>query len=222
MQLERLSVRLRPRGGWEALDLGFHMARSWWKPVWGTWLSAYLPAALLLHAVLYAYPWLAVVILWWLKPVFDRFVLHVLSRAVFGETPTVRDTLAAWRQVLAPGLFAALTVQRFSLVRSFMLAVPQLEKQTGRAGRSRRAALGKRLRGYGAWLTVVCLHFETFLMLALGALAVVLVPGSDEAAPELSRLFGGRGEEGAWHWTNSLYYVAAVCALEPFYVAAGF
>lgn len=222
MQLERLSVQLRPRGGWEALDLGFHMARSWWRPVWGTWLAVYVPAALLLHAVFLRYPWLAVLLLWWLKPAFDRFVLHVLSRAVFGATPGVRDTLAAWRQILSPGLAAALTLQRFSLVRSFMLAVPQLEQQTGDAGRARRAVLGRRMRGYGAWLTVACLHFESFMMIALGAVALLLVPGMDDAAPDLWGLFTGSGEDGAWHWSNSLAYVAAVCIIEPFYVAAGF
>jgi len=222
VQLERLSVRLRPRGGWEALDLGFHMARTWWKPVWGTWLAVYLPAALLLHVVLNQHLWLAALLLFWLKPAFDRFVLHVVSRAVFGDTPTVRATLAAWRQVLSPGLAAALTVQRFSLVRSFLLAVPQLERQTGRAGRERRAALGRRMRGTGAWLTVVCLHFESFLMLALGAIAVLLVPGGDESLPDFMGLLGGRGEDGAWNWLNSLCYVAAVCIIEPFYVAGGF
>ena len=37
VELEKLSVQLRPRGGWEALDLGCQMARSWWRPVWGVW-----------------------------------------------------------------------------------------------------------------------------------------------------------------------------------------
>ena len=46
MELERLSVQLRPRGGWEALDLGCQMARSWWRPVWGVWFAVYLPAAI--------------------------------------------------------------------------------------------------------------------------------------------------------------------------------
>jgi len=222
MQLERLSVRLRPRGGWEALDLGFHMARTWWRPLWGTWLAVYLPAALVLHVVLLEYPMVAVCLLWWLKPAFDRFALHVVSRAVFGEIPTVRETLAAWRQVLSPGLLAGLTLHRFTVVRAFTLAVPQLERQTGRAGAQRRAALGKRMRGYAAWLTVVCMHFEAFLMIALGVLAVLLVPGVNEPLPEFDSLFAGRGEDGAWHWVNSAFYVAAVCAIEPFYVASGF
>lgn len=222
MQLERLSVRLRPRGGWEALDLGFHMARSWWRPVWGTWLAVFVPVALLLHLVFLDYPWLAMTLLWWLKPAFDRFVLHVVSRAVFGAPPTVRETLGAWRQVLSPGLFAGLTVQRLSLARSFALAVPQLEHQTGAAGRARRTALGKRMRGYAVWLTSACSLFEGFLILALGVLLHMLAPGVGDSAPDIESLFGGRGEEGAWNWANSATWALAMCVMEPFYVAAGF
>jgi len=222
MQLERLSVRLRPRGGWEALDLGFHMARSWWRPVWGTWLAVFVPAALLLHLVFLDYPWLAMALLWWLKPAFDRFVLHVVSRAVFGAPPTVRETLGAWRQVLSPGLIAGLTLQRLSLARSFTLAVPQLEHQTGAAGRARRTALGKRMRGYAVWLTSACAMFEGFLILALAVLLHMLAPGISDTAPDLESLFGGRGEEGAWNWANSALWVLAICVMEPFYVAAGF
>jgi hypothetical protein len=222
VQLERLSVRLRPRGGWEALDLGFHMARSWSRQVWGTWLAVYLPAAIVLHVVFNQYLWIAAVALWWLKPLFDRFVLHVVSRAVFGDIPSVRATLGAWREILSPGLFASLTWYRFSLVRSFMMPVAQLEKQTGAGARARRTALGKRLRAPGAWLTITLLHFEAFLYLALGVLVVLLVPGASDPAPEFSSVFGGRGEEGAWSWFNSLCYVAAVSAVEPFYVAGGF
>ena len=128
MELEKLSVRLRPRGGWEALDLGFQMARSWWRPVWGVWCAVYLPAAVVLYAVFWGNPGYAIVALWWLKPVFDRFVLHVVSRAVFGTPPTVAEALAAWRDILQPGLAAGLFwVQRLSPWRSFTLPVWQLE-----------------------------------------------------------------------------------------------
>jgi hypothetical protein len=222
VQLERLSVRLRPRGGWEALDLGFHMARTWWREVWGVWLAVFLPAAVVLHVVFNQYLWIAAVVLWWLKPAFDRFVLHVVSRAVFGDIPTVRTTLAAWREILWPGLIAGLSWHRFSLVRSFMLPVAQLEKQSGAGARSRRTALGKRMRAPGAWLTITLLHFEAFLYMALGVMIVLLVPGASDPAPEFGNLLGGRGEEGAWSLFNSLCYVLAVSAVEPFYVAGGF
>ena len=44
MELENIAVALRPRTPWEALDLGFAMARQWWKPLYAAWLAIYLPA----------------------------------------------------------------------------------------------------------------------------------------------------------------------------------
>jgi hypothetical protein len=221
VQLERLSVELRPRGGWESLDLGFQMARNWWRPVWGTWLAVYLPLALVLHAVFRDKLWLAVLILWWLKPALDRFVLYVVSRAVFGEQPTVRETLAAWRDILTPGALMGLTLFRLDLARSFMLPVWLLEKQTGREAHRRRKALGQRMRYYAVWLTVLCAHFEVVAMLSLGVLGDLLGPAGADTGFDLRELFRG-GNDARWDWFDSLYYVVAVSAVEPLYVCAGF
>jgi hypothetical protein len=223
VELEKLSVQLRPRGGWEALDLGVQMARSWWRPVWGVWLAVYLPAAVLLHAVFSDRYLFAILALWWLKPVFDRFVLHVVSRAVFGAPPTVGDTLAAWREILQPGLAAGLLwVQRLSPWRSFTLPVWQLEKQTGRAAHERRDALGKRMAGYGAWLTLIAVHFEALLFLSALLVVALLAPAAGNPGFEFSELFRGGGEESGWNLHRSLCYVFAVSVVEPIYVASGF
>ncbi|MGH8632143.1 MAG: hypothetical protein ACREU7_15450, partial [Burkholderiales bacterium] len=181
MQLERLAVALRPRGGWEALDLGFQMARQWWFPVWPVWCSVYLPAALVAF-VFFTKPFHAVLLLWWLKPLFDRAVLHVASRAVFGEPQGVRETLRAAGEWLRPGLFAALTFYRFDLARSFALPVWQLEKQGGAAGRQRRRALGSRMRGYAVWLTVICVNLEWVAMFAMAGLVDMLEPSAGPGA----------------------------------------
>jgi hypothetical protein len=224
VELEKLSVQLRPRGGWEALDLGCQMARSWWRPVWGVWLAVYLPAAVVLHAVFRQQPFIAAVALWWLKPVFDRFVLHVVSRAVFGAPPTVGEALAAWRDVLRPGLVAGLLwVQRLSPWRSFTLPVWQLEKQTGRAAHERREALGKRMAGYGGWLTLIAATFEGVVFLSALLLVGMLAPAAGAPGFEFSELFRGGGEESpGWDLHDSLCYVIAVSVVEPIYVAAGF
>jgi hypothetical protein len=224
VELEKLSVQLRPRGGWEALDLGCQMARSWWRPVWGVWLAVYLPAAVVLHAVFRQQPFIAAVVLWWLKPVFDRFVLHVVSRAVFGAPPTVGQALAAWRDILQPGLLAGLFwVQRLSPWRSFTLPVWQLEKQTGRAAHERRDALGKRMAGYGGWLTLITATFEGIVFLSALLLVSMLAPAAGTSGFEFSELFRGGGEEApGWDLYDSLCYAIAVSVVEPIYVAAGF
>jgi len=224
VELEKLSVQLRPRGGWEALDLGFQMARSWWRPVWGVWCAVYLPAAIVLHAVFWETPAYAIVALWWLKPVFDRFVLHVVSRAVFGTLPTVAEALAAWRDILQPGLAAGLFwVQRLSPWRSFTLPVWQLEKQTGSAAHERRGALGRRMAGYGGWLTLIAATFEGIVFLSALLLVALLAPAAGSPGFEFSEVFHGGGEEpSGWGLYQSLCYVAAVSIIEPIYVAAGF
>jgi hypothetical protein len=223
VQLERLSVELRPRGGWESVDLGFQMAHRWWRPVWGVWLAVFVPAAVALHFVFQWSPLVAAVALWWLKPVFDRFVLHVVSRAVFGSVPTVRETLGLWREILTPGLAASLTVYRLQPARAAMLPVWQLERQAGRDAAGRRRALGRRLEG-GFGATIVCLHFEAVFFVSIALFGNLLEPAGANAGFEFSELFRATGEEEPvwWDLYDSLYYVLAVSIVEPLYVAAGF
>ncbi len=223
MQPEHLAVALRPRGGWEALDLGFQMARQWWRPIWLVWFTVYLPVAAILLLV-FENKWKAVLILFWLKPLFDRAILHTLSRAVFGEIPGTLQTLRAARDWLRPGLFWALTFSRFNVARSFTLPVAQLEKQTGRAARKRRAALDGRMRGHAVWLWLFCVHFEGVCIFALAALAGMLIPAGQyvPAAEDVAIGISFWDAIKTLSLADALYYVAAVSLIEPFYVAAGF
>jgi hypothetical protein len=224
MQLDRIAVALRPRNQWESMDLGFRMARQWWRPIWGVWLALYLPAgaiALLafdnkLHAVL---------VLWWLKPLFDRAVLHAASRAVFGEECGVAATLRAAREWLRPGLFGALTFGRLDFARSFTIPVSTLEKQSGSAARKRRAALGARVRGSAIWLTLVCVHLETVVLIASVAIIGMLEPSGAEMLPHDDYgqdLRAALRDFLTWKTADALHYMFAVCLVEPFYVTAGF
>ena len=65
MQLDRVALHLRRRGPWEAIDLGCAMARTWWRPLIVAWLAIYLPTAVVLYAVFYAQPLIAVALMWW-------------------------------------------------------------------------------------------------------------------------------------------------------------
>ena len=222
MQPEHLAVVLRPRRGWEALDLGFQMAREWWRPIWAVWFSVYLPvAALCLLA--FSNKFYAVLVLWWLKPVFDRAVLHSASRAVFGEPQGALATLRALREWLPPGIITALTLSRLNLARSFALPVAQLERQRGADARMRHAALGSRMRNVGVWLTVVCANLEVVAILGIAALIDMLEPSAGNPGPEDDVPEGSFWAQfGNWGLRDAMYYVAAVSLIEPFYVTAGF
>jgi hypothetical protein len=222
MRVEALRVQLRPRTGWEAADLGFMMAREWWRPLWAAWLAAYLPLACALAFALRDHPFVAAALLWWLKPAFDRAALHVLSRAVFGETSTVKSALTS-RDLLRPGLLRALTLGRFSLSRSFLLPVAQLEQLTGRAASARRAALARRERGFAGGLTLACMHFEAVLVLGAGLVVDLLTPAAGSVVPDVAAWFSAAGgDESWWSLTDTLAYIVAVCIVEPLYVAGGF
>jgi hypothetical protein len=223
VELERMVVGLRPRSGWESLDLGFQMARHWWRPVWGIWLTLYLPVAIVSIAV-FPNKFYAFLLLWWLKPLIDRAVLYALSRLVFSQHSGIRETLQATRDWTRPGLLLALTLRRFELARSFLLPVVTLEKQNGKSAQQRRAVLGSRMRGAGIWLTVICLHFELIAMGALFALGNMLLPSAGEIFEDGGSSGNGFDFADLLHWSlvDVICYAGAVSLIEPFYVAAGF
>jgi hypothetical protein len=224
VQIERIAIGLRPRSGWESLDLGFQMSRRWWRQVWGIWLALYIPTAVVVLSV-FSNKFYAVLLLWWLKPLFDRAVLHGFSRLAFGEQCGVVSTLRAAREWMRPGMFVALTLRRFELARSFALPISSLENQTGKSARKRRTLLGSRMRNNAVWLTVVCLHLEWITVISLSALGEMLIPSGGDIPMDDGSGIGRAfffGNLLTWNLTEAICYVGAVSLIEPFYVAAGF
>src|SRR5471032_2814183 len=97
MRLSDASVAIRPRTAWEAMDLGVLMAREHRWLLMSSWALVSLPVFALLTVLLWESPLAAVLLFWWLKPVFDRLPLYILSKALFGNTQrqTSRAPLAA-------------------------------------------------------------------------------------------------------------------------------
>ena len=221
MQPADIAVELRPRSQWEAMDLGLAMLQRWWRQIYASHaiVLALLAASAFSIGGWLERPWVAPFLIWWLKPVYDRVVLHVLSRAVFGELQGTRAVLGAWKEWLGTGVITSLTLRRFETARSFNLPVRQLEGQSGRAARERLAVLGRRAHGSAVWLTVVCMHFEAVLFWSLQLFANMLLPAK---ALEAGDFFVALGSGAAWTWGDAIAYAGAILVLEPFYVAAGF
>lgn len=222
MRSEDLSVTLRRRNPWEALDLGTAMVRRWWRPLYGAWLLVLLPVALVLLLV-FGPTW-GGFLLWWLKPLLDRVALHVLATAVFATPPSPKQTLRALRARLGPGVLWSLTLRRFDPARSFNLPIVQLEGQSGAQARERRKVLHRYAHSYAVWLTVAFMHFEFVLFFAALAISDLLVPASaNEGSSFFSGLFeGGFQSTERVNWFATLSYVASLALLEPMYVASGF
>jgi hypothetical protein len=224
MKIEDLTVVLRPRNPWEAVELGMALTRRHLGAVLRPWLALTLPVFVLLNVV-FAWldaAWLAAVAMWWLKPVFDRVPMFVLSRAVFGQAPGTAATLRAqwrWGMRWMPGY---LTWRRPSPWRAMNLPVDLLEGGSGAEARTRRGALVAPLYGVGALVTSVFSMFEMNGMFGLMTVALLFVP--QEAAEEVT--------VRAWNvalqqplWLQLVFNVlgwAVVTFLEPFYIGAGF
>ncbi len=227
MRLEELTVRLRRRSAWEALDLGHALLRAWAGPAYRAWCVTYLSVGMVLMAVfgfLWEWPMGSILALWWLKPLFDRVLLWTYSLALFGQNATLADAVRALPGILRqPGVLSGLTVRRLSLSRSFLLPVWQLEQQSGAAARARFRVLGRRASGSAAWLTVVCAHLVLVLCFSIVLLAEWLMPVGSEGLILRAGLFSISGEAPWWRdILIVLAYMAAETLVEPLYVASGF
>ena len=146
MQPANIAIALRRRTPWEAIDLGLSMLQQWRRAVYAPHLvvAGVVTAVALLAGWLLERPWVAIMLIWWLKPVYDRVVLHVLSRAVFGERQATRAVLANWREWLGTGLFMALTFGRVDLATEALKALDRKRFFHGHAARPWvRAAIHK-------------------------------------------------------------------------------
>jgi hypothetical protein len=223
MQAERAQVALRPRAGLEAVDLGFRMARAWWRPLAVTWLALVVPVGAAITVALREHPFGAVAVLWWLRPVFDRVPLHVLGGRFFGEPTGLADTVRALPRLLRSGLGTSLFVQRLTPARTFLLPVLQLEGLRGAARRQRCAVLARRDAGNAAALVAAAAHFTAAVALGLLLLTEWMVP--EELSWDVFERFSPFVEDAADDPGLVLIpalYFAAVCVVEPLLVAGGF
>lgn len=221
MELDRVAVEIRPRGGWESLDLGFRLARATAVPLWGAFVPVFALFATAACLLFRHQPLLAALAIWWFKPWYDRVALHVLSRAVFGATPGITETLRALPRMFRRGAFASVLHMRFDAARSLNLAPWQLEEQRWAQWRKRVKLIESPVRGTAAWLTISCVYFELTVVVALYALAYWLIPPS---LFDVSLDWGWTSEqlEQAFNWSALAVWVLAVALVEPFYVAGGF
>lgn len=223
MRLSDASVVIRPRTAWEAMDLGVLMARQNRVLLMSSWALVTLPVFALLTALLWKSPSTAMFLFWWLKPAFDRLPLYILSKALFGETPSIKQAVRQWPRLLKGQLLASLTWRRLSLSRSFVMPVSQLEGLDGPARQKRLGVLQQRNAGAARWLTTVGVHLEIGLWFGCMALFYLFIPQNVEMDWDWQRLVLATSSEGLWleHLGNAFYALILVF-WDPIYVACGF
>jgi hypothetical protein len=218
MQLDQMSANIRSRTAWEGVDLGFAMARQWFLPLWGLWWMTAIPVILLALLVLHEWPVIAAIVVWWLKPLYEPLQLFWLSRRLFGEQLSLRETLGQWRRMILPRLFSNLTLRRFSPNRSFYMPVSHLEGLRGKE-RLKRLDVLSGDSSAGIWLTIVGAHIEIALTYSLVILVFYLIP--DEVLQDsLWQML--EKEDATVIWLGNAAWLLAMSIFAPFYVAGGF
>lgn len=214
---------LRRRQPWEALDLGLVLARRWRRTALLAWCSTYGIAALVSISLVFwdtRAAWLGI---WWSKPLFDRVLLHVYSRAVFGAEPTLKETLLATLGFLKTGqLWADLSYRRFSAIRSFSLPVTILEGQSGKTRVERIATLARSNHGCATWLTFACANFVVLLMVTLVAAGNVLTPVGVDWGVNFAAFWGVGQVSATQSLIALMVFMLCETLVEPLYVASGF
>jgi len=226
MDLDRLQVVLRRRGVHEAMDLGLRIHQRWSGPVYRAWLATVVPAWVLILGITYAADllWLGMLTIWWLKPLWDRIPLFVVSRAIFGATPTVREVWANLTRLWTYQALADLTWYRFSPGRSMLMPVGQLEGLSGRRAMARRQVLGRGAELGGATgllLAGMTLEFLT----AAGFIGLALMMLPDTPGFDFDTIFGAIDSGSGPFWARLspvVGWLGALSAIEPVYVASGF
>ncbi|WP_347901685.1 DUF4129 domain-containing protein [Pseudomonas purpurea] len=223
MRLSDASVVIRPRTPWEAMDLGVLLSQQHRRLLMISWAVVTLPVFGLLSLLLWDSPSLALLIFWWLKPAFERLPLYILSTALFDETPSLKQALRQWPRLLKPQLLASLTWRRFSLSRSFVMPVMQLEGLGGQARQQRLRVLQQHNTSAARWLTVIGVHLESALWIGLMTLFYLMLPLQIEFEWDWQTLIAASEQDWLWleHLSNA-FYALVLIVWEPIYVACGF
>ena len=224
MKLEHISAVLRPRSDAEAVDLGLAMVRRHAGGMYKAWFTLIIPLWALLGLFLHNYPSAMVLVVWWLKPLYDRVVLFYLGRALFGAAPTLQEQWREWPKLLGKRLGWSLFWGRLSSVRSFTMPVVILEGLKGKPYKERTSVLNKHggNAAFGFMQLFILLELAVILGLWFGIRP--LLPEETMEWMDYARLnmVSQTPPPAALLWSLAGCYLAGVALMEPFYAGGGF
>ncbi len=228
MELDKVAAVLRRRSGIQAVDLGTLLGRRFWTAIILPWLVMVVPVLIIVQTTVFLLSTsilLALFVGWWLKPLFDRITLYVISRGFFGSTPSTRETVrAVCDQWVSREALWDLTIRRFSPFRTMVMPVRVLEGNRGSMVTSRvRSLLDGEAQSHGLVLMGFAILFKAMMYLSLVALLLMVTPSEfveDWFMPAEFVFFD------APLWLTGLVCIGGTTlvtvAVEPFFGAGGF
>ena len=200
------------------------MVQEWAKSIYVPLAMVTFSIAMLLYFIV---PednfWIAGLVFWWLKPLYDRLVLHIISNKLFNNELSSSEALKALPSLIwNTGFFQSLTFRRLSLSRGFNLPIWQLEQLRGSSRSSRQRLLHLASHSQAVWLTIAMVHIEMILVFSLFTLMYLFLP-ENMARDFLDGIFDKNIEYKFWiDILNYFFYVVVVTFIHPFYIAGNF
>ncbi len=219
MNLEKVAIDIRPRTPWEAIDLGFLLARRWFPRLWPIWMLTALPIVLLALGAGLLLPgssatW-ALFLFWLFKPFTEPPVLAWVAKALFDEEHTITETIRDANKAFSLQWIRTLLLLRLSSFRSFSLPVATLEKLEGKKKRQRLALL-QDASEIAVLLTVSGFLLESALTFSLLITLYLFIPD------ELRGVDFGRFVLLPDRWLLLICYLMSCSIIAPYYVCSGF
>ena len=166
------AVVFRRRSGWEASDMGIFLWRTNCFPIlFFTAIPSIILFAVNIMAARLDINWLsraALFCIWWIKPLLDRFSLHVISIRFFepvysSQNTSFRRLFRGLGKTIRTGLPGDLLWRRLSLFRSAVMPLRVLERLKESNYNRRKQLLARNGLGFGRPLTLICLSMLTAL-----------------------------------------------------------
>ncbi|NQZ58698.1 MAG: hypothetical protein HRT88_14685 [Lentisphaeraceae bacterium] len=222
MNLNNIDMKIRARTNWEAFDLGKVLLMKYKKAVYVPWLIACFCLALVVGAIFHNSPGWAWFIFWLLLPMCERIVLFVLSRAVFGDVPSWKESLKSWPAQLKSGLFSYNFIYRFFPNRSFYLPVWQLEGLKIKERSVRLRNIGFKASADAIKMGLIFYKIESLLIFAMIGFILMLVPEGLIDWKEVTFSAIANQIPDSVFWVFSAVSALILVAVRPIYVAGGF
>jgi hypothetical protein len=160
-------LALRQRSGWEAADSGILIWRNNLPSLLCFFgLPLLIPALAVIFIPLEVPFWAAALGLWWLKPFFDRFVLHIAALRFFEPEASPGRLFKGLGRSLGRGLPGDLLWRRFSPWRSASMPLRTLENLRSAAVKRRKQDLEKGCLNFCILLSILGLGIEGILLLS--------------------------------------------------------
>ncbi len=222
MNPEALTLEVRPRSPWESMDLSVRLCMQHWRILLSGWLVTVLPIFVIISLLLLeTHPYWAFILIWYLKPLYDRVPLFILSRVIFSEPLNWRDVLKAVPGFFKTGLLSSLTLYRLDMGRAFALPTVQLEGLRGKQRTRRMRTLRRGAKNREGLLFILCINLESLLSWGIIGMILLLLP--TDLAIKGTEVVLVNDEPPLWvNVLSMLMYFLAMMVMEILYVAGGF